>query len=162
PRAVCGAFDPRFLEIPAEVIVSAMRAHQRYFATETADGSLANKFVTIAGTVTKDPAVVQHGNETVLAARLSDARFFHDADGAVPLADHAKKLGGVVFQAKLGTVGEKTARLATWSAFFASQVTPAKLERAALLAKADLVSKMVGEFPDLQGVMGRHYAKLGG
>src|SRR5262249_55607211 len=110
PRAIVGSFDEKFLAIPPEVIVSAMRAHQRYFscvgATESDDGRLARYFVTIAGTITKDPTVVRGGNERVLASRLSDAAFFHEEDLAVPLEEQAKKLAGVIFQAKLGTVAE--------------------------------------------------------
>jgi glycyl-tRNA synthetase beta chain len=159
PQAVVGSFDPAFLEIPAEVIVSAMRAHQRYFASEDG-GRLHNRFAAIAGTVTKDPAVVAHGNERVLRARLSDARFFFDEDRKTSLAAMAARLSGVVFQAKLGTIAEKMERVATIGAVL--PVDAGRLAAAARLAKADLVSKVVGEFPDLQGVMGRHYALLGG
>jgi glycyl-tRNA synthetase beta chain len=152
PVAVVGEFDAEFLHLPPEVIVSAMRGHQRYFACGT-EASLENKFVTIAGTVVAEPAVVKHGNERVLSARLADARFFWDEDRKHSLDEHAQKLGGVVFQAKLGTLADKVARLKglAWP--------KAKLfGRAVELCKADLVTKMVGEFPDLQGVMGRHYA----
>ncbi len=159
PQAVVGSFDEAFLDIPAEVIVSAMRAHQRYFATEDA-GTLRNRFATIAGTLTRDPKIVAHGNERVLRARLSDARFFFEEDKKVPLAHMAEKLSGVVFQAKLGTVAAKMERVAAMAPEL--PVTPEHFVRAARLAKADLVSKVVGEFPDLQGVMGRHYAVLGG
>lgn len=163
PLAVCGTFDERFLEVPPEVIVSAMRAHQRYFAMATADGKLANRFVTIAGTVTRDPASVQRGNERVLAARLSDAQFFFREDRHVPLEEMQKKLAGVVFQAQLGTIGEKVERLKRHHAVHKmAGVDHESFDRAASLAKADLVSKMVGEFPDLQGAMGRHYARLAG
>ncbi len=161
PQAIRGSFDQAFLEVPAEVIVSAMRAHQRYFALEGKDGALANQFVTIAGTVTRDPAVVQAGNERVLGARLSDARFFFREDQHAGLEAMAGKLAGVVFQKDLGTVGEKVARIG--KAARAAKLSGVKAdawERAVKLAKADLTSKMVGEFPDLQGVMGRHYARL--
>src|SRR5262249_43928276 len=157
PHAVVGSFDAAFLAIPAEVIVSAMRTHQRYFATEEA-GKLENRFATIAGTLTRDPRVVAHGNQRVLHARLSAARFFFDEDKKVPLDRMADNLSGVVFQAKLGTVAAKMERVAAARAHF--PVDAGAFVRAARLAKADLVSKVVGEFPDLQGVMGRHYALL--
>lgn len=158
PRAVRGSFDPRFLDVPAEVIVSAMRSHQRYFAMEKPDGGLASSFVTIAGTLVADEGVVRHGNERVLAARLADARFFFDEDRKIRLEEHARLLSGVVFQAKLGTMGEKVERLVRSPLPGLVGIDAAKFERAARLCKADLVTKMVGEFPDLQGVMGRHYA----
>jgi glycyl-tRNA synthetase beta chain len=165
PQAVRGSFDEGFLEVPAEVIVSAMRAHQRYFALESKDGKskgqLANQFVTIAGTVTKDPALVRAGNERVLGARLSDARFFFREDQHTGLEAMGVKLAGVVFQKDLGTVGEKVVRIGKAGvAEKLAGVPHAHWERAVVLAKADLTSKMVGEFPDLQGVMGRHYARL--
>mgnify|MGYP001559914776 CR=1 FL=1 len=162
PKAICGSFDEKFLEVPEEVIVSAMRGHQRYFATESEKGKLGRRFVTIAGTVTRDPGVVRHGNERVLAARLSDARFFWEEDRRVPLAEQAAKLDKIVFQAKLGTIGEKVARIRKSGLAAATGADPMAFDRAALLAKADLVTKMVGEFPDLQGVMGRHYARMAG
>jgi glycyl-tRNA synthetase beta chain len=162
PVGVCGGFDERFLEVPEQVIVSAMRAHQRYFAVETDDGVLANNFVTIAGTVTRDPDVVRQGNERVLAARLADARFFFDEDRKKSLDEWAKELDGVVFQAKLGSIGAKAARVGKLAATFAPEGAGDAVVRAAALCKADLVTHMVGEFPDLQGVMGAHYARLGG
>ena len=112
PQGICGSFDDSFLEIPAEVIVSAMRAHQRYFAMETADGKLANRFATIAGTVTRDAGRVRAGNERVLRARLADARFFFDEDKKLRLEEHGKKLDGVVFQAKLGSIMRRSVALA--------------------------------------------------
>ena len=159
PQAVIASFDSEFLAIPAEIIISAMRGHQRYFATEE-NGQLRNRFATIAGTITKDPAVVAHGNERVLRARLADARFFYEEDKKTPLDKLADKLSGIVFQAKLGSIAEKMERVAKLRLHF--PVDGDKLSRAARLAKADLVSKVVGEFPDLQGVMGRHYARLAG
>ncbi|MFH0903131.1 MAG: glycine--tRNA ligase subunit beta, partial [Pseudomonadota bacterium] len=162
PTAVVGRFDECFLDLPAEVIVAAMRTHQRYFATEKEDGSLAPAFVTIAGTVTPKPAVVQHGNERVLRARLADARFFFAEDRRTPLASMAAKLGGVVFQAQLGSVAEKVERIRRSRIAETVGIDPAQLDRAALLCKADLVSKIVGEFPELQGIIGQHYARLAG
>jgi glycyl-tRNA synthetase beta chain len=161
PQAVGGSFGGEFLEVPAEVIVSAMRAHQRYFATEK-DGRLAPRFITVAGTVTRDVKVVRAGNERVLGARLSDARFFFREDRAVGLGKMAERLGGVVFQKDLGTVGEKVERLGRHVAARALAGDAAAFDRARALCKADLLSKMVGEFPDLQGIMGGHYARLAG
>jgi glycyl-tRNA synthetase beta chain len=164
PVAVCGTFQESFLEVPEEVVVSAMRTHQRYFSMEDATGVLANRFVTIAGTITRDETVVRSGNERVLAARLSDAQFFFREDQKRSLDQLAAKLDGVVFQKKLGTIGQKVARVRALAADLAHWVEAdaAVTDRAAALCKADLVSSMVGEFPDLQGVMGRHYARLAG
>lgn len=163
PLAVCGSFDPGFLEVPAEVIVSSMRAHQRYFAVEDKDGQLANRFVTIAGTINRDTKLVRAGNEKVLGSRLSDARFFFREDKAVGLDKMAPKLASVTFQKDLGTIGEKIDRAGKAAACVGlSGVDGATFARTAQRAKADLVSKMVGEFPDLQGVMGRRYALAAG
>lgn len=166
PAAVCGSFDQAFLEVPEEVIVSAMRAHQRYFALVEGAGSekLVNRFVTIAGTVTRDLGVVRAGNERVLAARLSDARFFFREDQKIPLAGRVKQLDQVVFQSDLGSIGDKCARIGTIARSLAEAVgaDAAHVARAALLCKADLVTQMVSEFPDLQGVMGQHYARIAG
>jgi glycyl-tRNA synthetase beta chain len=160
PKAVCGKFDERDLEIPAEIIVSAMRSHQRYFATERQAGKLANAFVTLAGTLTRDVATVARGNERVLRARLSDARFFFEEDRKTRLEDKGARLASIVFHQKLGTIGEKVTRLGAFADLF--PVDPVAYARAATLCKADLVSKVVGEFPDLQGVMGQKYARLDG
>jgi glycyl-tRNA synthetase beta chain len=163
PVAVAGGFDPAFLEVPEEVIVTAMRTHQRYFAVE-AEGRLAPRFVTIAGTVTRDAKVVAAGNERVLAARLADAQFFFRDDLKKSLDDHAKTLDDVVFQAKLGTVGAKIRRIVANATRFAEAVgaDTRAAQRAAQLCKADLATGVVGEFPELQGVMGSHYARLAG
>jgi glycyl-tRNA synthetase beta chain len=169
PVAVSGGFDPAFLEVPEEVIVTAMRNHQRYFATSSSEGRLAPRFVTIAGTVVRDPAVVSAGNEKVLAARLTDARFFFTEDQKKSLADHAKKLDTVVFQAKLGdkakTIGDKIRRIQSIVSALANRQITLDLDAlrdAAQLCKADLATGMVGEFPELQGVMGKHYARRAG
>jgi glycyl-tRNA synthetase beta chain len=168
PVGVTGQFDPAYLEVPEEVIVTAMRNHQRYFALQTAQGALANRFATMMATVVKDPAVVARGNETVLASRLADAKFFFAEDRKKTFEQWNDKLANVVFQAKLGphenTVGRKIARV---EAIVASLVDRVACDRdaareAAHLAKADLASSMVGEFPELQGVMGKHYARLAG
>jgi glycyl-tRNA synthetase beta chain len=164
PVAVCGEFDRAFLEVPEAVIVSAMRAHQRYFAMEDAGGRLANRFTTIAGTVVKDPAVVRAGNERVLAARLADAQFFFREDQKHSPDQLARRLDGVVFQKKLGTLAAKVERVVALARAIAAElgVEATPVARAAALCKFDLTTAMVGEFPDLQGVMGRRYAELAG
>ncbi len=164
PVAVCGEFDEAFLEVPEEAVVSAMRSHQRYFSMEDASGALRNRFVTIAGTITRDVSVVRAGNERVLAARLSDARFFFRADRKSSLDQWSARLEDVVFQKKLGTIAAKATRIGAAASVLAKAVgAPGEpVSRAAALCKADLVSNMVDEFPELQGIMGRHYARLAG
>lgn len=168
PVGVSGGFDPSFLEVPEEIIVTAMRNHQRYFALERADGKLANRFATMMATVVADPAVVQRGNERVIASRLSDAKFFFAEDRKKSFEQWNEKLARVVFQAKLGdaakTTGAKLARIEAIVAALARRVAsdPGVAARAAHLCKADLGSSVVGEFPELQGVMGKHYARLAG
>lgn len=171
PVGVCGRFDERFLEVPEEVIVTSMRNNQRYFALEQADGKLAPRFVTMMATVVKEPSVVEAGNQYVLASRLSDARFFFTEDQKKPLSEWGKKLDTVVFQAKLGeqekTTGRKIQRITQISGRLAQHIADgggacdvALAKRAAELCKCDLATGMVGEFPELQGVMGMHYARL--
>jgi glycyl-tRNA synthetase beta chain len=168
PVGLTGGFDPSFLEVPEEVIVTAMRTHQRYFAMEHADGTLANRFATMMATIVKDPKVVQRGNEYVLASRLADAKFFFAEDGKKSLEQWNERLAPVVFQAKLGdrakTIGAKLARIEAIVGGLAERVVCNRdaARRAAHLAKADLASSVVGEFPELQGVMGKHYARLAG
>ncbi len=164
PVGLVGNFDASFLEVPEAVIVSAMRGHQRYFAMEHDDGVLANKFAAIAGTITRDREVVSRGNERVLAARLADAKFFFDEDRKSSLDELAKRLEQVVFQKKLGSIGAKVERVASLASSLATELgeNAEHAERAARLAKADLVSHVVGEFPDLQGTMGRVYATYAG
>jgi glycyl-tRNA synthetase beta chain len=168
PVGVSGGFDPSFLEVPEEIIVTAMRNHQRYFALEHATGKLANRFATMMATVVKDPAVVQRGNEYVIASRLADAKFFFTEDRKKSFEQWNEKLASVVFQAKLGdrakTLGHKLRRIEAIVGVLAAQVACDRdvALRAAHLAKADLGSSVVGEFPELQGVMGKHYARLAG
>ncbi|HLL21190.1 MAG TPA: glycine--tRNA ligase subunit beta [Kofleriaceae bacterium] len=168
PVGVSGQFDPAFLEVPEEMIVTAMRTHQRYFAMEHEDGKLANRFATLMATIVRDTKVVAHGNEKVLASRLSDAKFFFGEDKKKTAADWNTKLDAVVFQAKLGdkakTIGQKVRRLVR---LVESQCVDRDIDvsvavRAAELCKADLASSAVGEFPELQGTMGRHYARIAG
>ena len=164
PVGVSGGFDPSFLEVPEEMIVTAMRTHQRYFALEDKAGVLANRFVTLTATIVKDPGVVAKGNEKVLASRLSDAKFFFGEDRKHSFAEWNKKLDGVVFQAKLGdgakTIGDKIRRITGVVAELATTIACDRdvAVTGARYCKADLASKAVGEFPELQGVMGRHYA----
>ncbi len=165
PVPLLGEFDPAFLDLPPEVIRTTMRTHQRYFALANASGALAPNFIAVANLESTDGgALIAKGNARVLAARLSDARFFWDEDRKVALEDRLSKLGGVTFHAKLGTMGERADRLER----LARQIAPlvgadAELAaRAGRLAKADLVSGMVGEFPELQGVMGGYYARAQG
>ena len=165
PSIVHGTFPADFLKVPKEVLITSMRSHQRYFSIVDDDGRLLPGFITINNTLTEDPSVVVKGNERVLRARLSDARFFFDEDRKVPLATRVEGLKSVVYQAKLGTSYEKMERFRALAGGLAEQLNPAvkeKTERAAFLCKADLVSGMVGEFPEVQGVMGREYALLEG
>ncbi len=162
PVALLGRIDQRFMALPEEVLVTAMRHHQKYLALEDAEGRLAPRFVAIANLPTKDDGrAVVAGNERVLRARLWDAQFFWDKDRKRPLASRVPELDGVVFHARLGSLGAKAARLEKLAGWIAQRVpgaTPELAARAGLLAKADLVTGMVGEFPELQGIMGRHYA----
>ncbi len=157
-----GAFDPAFLDLPPEVLATAMETHQRYFAIEDGAGGLAPRFLFVANIAADDGnATIRAGNERVLRARLADARFFWDQDRARPLADRLPALDAVVFHAGLGSMGDKARRmerLAAWLAERVADADPALCREAARLAKADLVTGMVGEFPELQGVMGRYYA----
>lgn len=161
PIAILGQMDPDFLDLPPEVIQLTMKTHQKYFAVARADGSLAANFVVIANQDAPDGGkAIAAGNARVLFARLSDARHFWDKDIARGLEDMATDLSKVTFHEKLGTVADKVERVAALARELAPSVgaDPDLAERAARLAKADLVSQMVYEFPELQGVMGRYYA----
>jgi glycyl-tRNA synthetase beta chain len=164
PVALAGNFDQRFLELPAEALISSMEGHQKYFAVQATDGKLLPHFITVSNIASQDPTQVIAGNERVILPRLSDAAFFWDTDRKQPLAARQEQLKTIVFQNKLGTVYDKSARVATLAAEIAAQVggDAALAERAAKLAKCDLVTEMVGEFPELQGIMGRYYARLDG
>jgi glycyl-tRNA synthetase beta chain len=165
PSAVHGTFSPEFLKVPKEVLITSMRSHQRYFSIVDDNGRLLPGFITINNTLTDDPSVVVKGNERVLRARLSDARFFFDEDRKVKLDDRVEALKKVVYQQKLGTSFEKMERFRALAQLLAQQLNPAvkdQTARAAWLCKADLVSGMVGEFPEVQGIMGREYALLEG
>ncbi|HEY0251527.1 MAG TPA: glycine--tRNA ligase subunit beta, partial [Kofleriaceae bacterium] len=160
---VAATFDPGFLEVPEEMLITSMRQHQRYFAFNDANGKLANAFATLAATHVKDPKLVAEGNQKVLASRLSDARFFFGEDVKHTFEEWNATLESVVFQAKLpkgaNTIGNKVARIAG-IAKDATSGSPSEQTTvtAARYCKADLASKAVGEFPELQGTMGKHYA----
>lgn len=165
PVPLLGGIDAAFMDLPAEVMRTSMRVNQRYFALRFPDGRPAPRFALVANIAASDGgAALVAGNERVLRARLSDARFFWDQDLKTPLEDLLPKLDGVVFHAKLGTQGQRVRRLERLAGLIAPMVgaDPALAARAARLAKADLASGMVGEFPELQGVMGGYYARAGG
>jgi glycyl-tRNA synthetase beta chain len=166
PVVLAGRIDPEFMAVPAEVLVTSMRAHQKYFACRDAEGRLAPNFLLVANMRTRDGgAAIVAGNERVLRARLSDARFFWDQDRKTPLGARVPKLAERVFHAKLGSVLDKAGRMIRLVDEIAPHVPAsdaAKARRAAELAKADLSTGMVGEFPELQGVMGRYYARHDG
>jgi glycyl-tRNA synthetase beta chain len=165
PQALAGTIDNEFLQLPPELLITSMREHQRYFTLVDENGKLMPHFITIANTHAKDPQVVVAGNERVLKARLADAMFFWREDRKVKLETRLVALKKVVYQAKLGTSFEKIERFTVLAGELALQLAPADLEltrRAATLAKCDLETGMVYEFPELQGVMGREYALLEG
>ena len=167
PTALCGRFEEKYLDLPSEAIITPMREHQRYFPVFSKEGELLPVFITVRNGGTDYIDNVRHGNERVLRARLADARFFYDEDRKIPLGDRVEKLKTIVFQEGLGTMYDKAQRLKKLSAIIAVQmgVDPmdmSAVERAAELSKADLVTGMVCEFTELQGVMGREYALLSG
>lgn len=162
PVVLVGRIDDDFMDVPDEALTASMRGHQKYFSLLRPDGTLAPRFAVVANMETADEgARIRAGNERVLRARLADAKFFWDQDLAIKLEDRLPKLEKVIFHAKLGTVAERVERIASLAEVIAGHVEncPAnEARRAARLAKADLVSEMVGEFPELQGIMGRYYA----
>ncbi len=172
PTALSGSFEEKYLALPAEAVITPMRDHQRYFPVKAADGSLLPVFITVRNGGREYLDVVAHGNERVLRARLADAQFFIDEDRKKSLAEHREKLHTVVFQQGLGSMYEKTERLAQLAASVVEDMTAgddaayetmaADARRAAELSKADLVTGMVTEFTELQGIMGREYALLDG
>ncbi|MFN9632346.1 MAG: glycine--tRNA ligase subunit beta, partial [Erythrobacteraceae bacterium] len=162
PVPLLGRFDEAFLDVPSEVIQLTARVNQKYFVCEDSVGKLANAFICTANIDAIAPAMVVDGNRKVLAARLSDARFFWEQDQKTPLAEHVKKLERITFHEKLGTVADKALRVAKLARWLCEEGIaagdPALAEQAARLCKADLVTEMVGEFPELQGLMGGYYA----
>ena len=167
PTALCGRFEEKYLQLPPEAVITPMRDHQRYFPVKDDAGKLLPLFITVRNGGKEYLETVQHGNERVLRARLADAQFFFDEDRKKSLEEHRDKLKTVVFQQGLGTMYEKTERLAQLADFIADEIGADEkahkhARRAALLSKADLVTGMVTEFTELQGIMGREYAKLDG
>lgn len=161
PVPLMGRIDDKFMDVPSEVLITSMRAHQKYFSVRTPDGALAPRFILTSNMIAPDGgAAIVAGNERVLRARLSDAKFFWDQDRKVPLDSFVAKLAERVFHAKLGSVADRVVRLQALSRLIADKIgaDPDQATRAAALAKADLSSGMVGEFPELQGIMGRYYA----
>jgi glycyl-tRNA synthetase beta chain len=164
PSAITGSFEARFLELPREVLISTLQQHQRYFPVQDSSAKLLPHFITVANIESREPAKVRAGNERVVRPRLSDAAFFWSQDRKQPLAARLPGLDAVTFQAKLGSIGDKVRRMVTLAGEIALLIDAdrAKAERAASLAKCDLLSSMVGEFPELQGIMGRYYAAADG
>jgi len=164
PVPVTGAFDERFLALPEEVLIATLQDHQRYFPLRRTDGRLAPRFITISNLESATPEVIRHGNERVVRPRLADAAFFWSQDRKVPLGEREPLLDKVVFQEKLGMIGAKSRRVAALAVQIAERLgeDTAGAQRAAQLAKCDLVTAMVGEFPELQGTMGRYYALADG
>jgi glycyl-tRNA synthetase beta chain len=164
PVAIAGHFEPRFLALPREVLLAALQDHQRYFPLESADGALMPAFVVVSNIDSLEPSVVRAGNERVVRPRLADAAFFWEQDRRAPLASQVEALARVTFQLQLGTLADKSKRISALAAELAGpcSAAPASVARAALLCKCDLVSAMVGEFPELQGIMGSYYAQADG
>jgi glycyl-tRNA synthetase beta chain len=164
PVALTGRFEERFLALPREVLISTLAHHQRYFPVEDASGRLLPAFIAVSNIESRDPAKVRAGNERVVRPRLADAAFFWQQDRRQPLAARAPALDAVTFQAKLGSLGDKTRRVRALGAAIAETTGGAvePVRRAAELCKCDLLTHMVGEFPDLQGIMGTYYARADG
>jgi len=164
PVPVTGAFDEKFLQLPREVVISTLTSHQRYFAVADKGGKLLPHFITVANLDSKDPNQVRDGNERVIRPRLADAAFFWDADRRAGLAARQDALREVVYQRGLGSLGDKSERTARLACSIAASldVDADMVRRAAELCKCDLLTGMVGEFPELQGTMGRYYAEEDG
>jgi glycyl-tRNA synthetase beta chain len=169
PNAIIGSFKPAYLEVPEEILVTSMKEHQGFFSLRHQEtGKLVPHFIAVTNNRAKDMGLIREGNERVLAARLADAKFFFDEDRKIKLEDRVKKLAGVTFHQKLGTMEKKQQRVGKLAGFIASHVQPHDgqlkqiCERAADLCKADLLTGVVGEFPELQGIMGGRYAKHDG
>lgn len=164
PVAMLASFDPAYLAVPPEVLIETMQKHQKYVALLDADGQLLPRFIFISNIESRSPEAVRAGNERVIRPRFADARFFWEQDQKTPLGQRVEALAGLLFQHQLGNMHEKASRLATLAGQIARELAIASdhAERAALLAKCDLVTQMVGEFPSLQGIMGRYYAAAAG
>ncbi|HSG52398.1 MAG TPA: glycine--tRNA ligase subunit beta [Rheinheimera sp.] len=164
PVVLVGSFEESFLQVPAEPLISTMKDNQKYFPLLDSNGKLQNKFIFVANIASKDPQQIISGNEKVVRPRLSDAQFFFNTDRKQKLADRLDSLKTVLFQQQLGTLAEKSERISKVAGFIAAKIgaDKAAAERAGLLSKADLMTNMVGEFPEVQGIMGMHYARLDG
>ncbi|MFV8818915.1 glycine--tRNA ligase subunit beta [Haliea sp. E17] len=164
PVALTGSFEERFLEVPQEALISSMKEHQKYFHVVDGAGRLMPNFITVSNIESKDPIQVIAGNERVIRPRLSDAAFFYETDRKTPLAARVEKLESIVFQQQLGTLADKTRRVQALAEALAPAIgaDPVLAARAALLAKTDLVTEMVLEFPDMQGIAGSYYASNDG
>ena len=164
PVAIVGNFEERFLDVPSECLISAMKGHQKYFHLVDEAGNLMPNFITISNIESKDPEKVREGNERVIRPRLSDAEFFWNQDRKHSLEDRLDSLKTILFQKKLGSLYDKTQRVTKLAGIIAESIggDRGKAERAAQLAKCDLMTEMVYEFPELQGIMGRYYAQLDG
>lgn len=164
PVALAGNFEQRFLAVPQEALISSMKEHQKYFHVVDASGKLLPHFITVANIDSSEPQKIIDGNERVIRPRLSDAAFFFETDKKISLAERREQLKTVVFQEKLGTVFDKTERIAALAAYIAQQIggNAQWAQRAGALSKADLVSNMVGEFADMQGIAGSYYARHDG
>jgi glycyl-tRNA synthetase beta chain len=164
PVPIVGSFDAHFLEVPREALVATMQGNQKYFPLETAEGSLSNRFVTVSNVESPSPELIRDGNERVIRSRLSDAAFFYKKDRQRPLAERAAQLGSIVFERRLGSLLEKTERVARLVRALAPAfgADAAQAMRAAALSRCDLVTEMVGEFPELQGTIGAYYARYDG
>jgi glycyl-tRNA synthetase beta chain len=160
PVALTGRFDAHFLTVPPEALISSMKNHQKTFYVVDREGQMLPNFIAVANLASRDPAQVIEGNERVIRPRLADAAFFYETDRKHTLATRLAQLGTIVFQQQLGTVEQKSRRVAALAKSMASALgaDPAACERAALLGKCDLVTSMVSEFPELQGIMGYYYA----
>lgn len=164
PVPLVGSFEKRFLDVPAEALIASMKGHQKYFPVQDADGRLLNCFITLANLESRDPAQVIDGNQRVIRPRLTDAAFFFEQDCKQPLASRFERLRSVTFQVELGSLADKTERVIALAGWIAERIDadPALARRAALLSKCDLMTDMVGEFDELQGIMGAHYARRDG
>ena len=164
PVPIAGSFEERFLSVPQEVLVATMKGNQKYFPVFAADGRLMNHFITIANLESKQPEVIREGNERVVRPRLADAMFFWEQDGKTRLEDRKAQLDQVVFQKDLGSMHDKSARVATLAAHIADKIggDPALALRAGELSRCDLMTEVVVEFPEMQGIMGRYQAQRDG
>lgn len=161
PVAITGSFDEKFLQVPAEALIAAMKGHQKYFHMVDSEGKLLPRFITISNIQSQQPDVIRAGNERVIRPRLSDATFFWQQDCNHSLDSHIEALKTVIFQKQLGSLYDKSERVAQLTATIAKQIGADELQavRAAMLSKCDLMTEMVAEFPELQGIMGQYYAR---